>query len=565
MAAMAKGSKPVQKMLLVLLAVIFALSFQGADEASAGEDVLKPVPEEIRYEATLPNNSDVGRPLPLAGHWNRGLVSDGFSPSYQMTMIEKGHYLLPWFHLREPGQTIDLKYYEGPIKKAAELKLPISFISTQWERVLTSDQKYFTLPAEQNPNVVDINGNVLTKVCPFGPTEPWHEVGLGWTSHSILKQLQEWYPAPPLVIFVSNNEHSKLRWHEVENSKRYMDKYGSGKDDNFKREVVGDGWITRYRELQKGMIDGLIAQTWKDKTRFVGYEAFGGGAFARWDGWINYSLYKPSRMEPWPLAWDGGSVSYYVFDWDPTTDFRVWSPQVQAMNWIFMQENARNFNPDFWFEMSTWDGYEPSKDSDKRAYYASLGQSYNPTRYGGMVQFGMWLLRPRLVREFRHHTDTLESAEPYFLPIVEAVDRVHNNPMLRKFWRKGELVASAARSHPYQSNVPDEYKAINRWYLLDTSLDPKWPWDLYTEVPVYSLALVLGQAPEREWLVYAYAPLGEKKDVEVTLPGYGQIKIDATPAGVFYSVIEKTKQTTKITSDSQDIPPPSNLRINATE
>jgi len=33
-----------------------------------------------------------------------------------------------------------------------------------------------------------------------------------------LKRLQAWYPDPPRVIFLFENEHPKLRWHKAEES-----------------------------------------------------------------------------------------------------------------------------------------------------------------------------------------------------------------------------------------------------------------------------------------------------------------------------------------------------------
>ena len=225
-----------------------------------------------------------------------------------------------------------------------------------------------------------------------------------------------------------------------------------------------------------------------------------------------------------------------------------------------MLNEAHQLNPEFWFEISTWDGHEPSKENDKRRFYANQGQTYDPERYGGMVQFGMWLLRPRVVRDFRYWTDTVQDAEPYFLPIVNAVDRVHTNPTLRKFWRKGNLVANAAYQHPYQTNVPEEYKSVPRWFLLNTSLDPKRPWSLSTELPVFSLALVLGQAPQRQWLVYAYSPLQDRSNVQVTIPGYGPIGIGVRPSGVFYEVSEDTQEVKEVTH-SDRLSPPSGLVV----
>ncbi len=497
----------------------------------------------------LPNDSESGFPLPLAAHWNTGWREGGFSPDYQLQMIERGHYLLPWFYLPSPWDTDWISrngYYEKTIKKFAELKIPLSFISSQWERYLTDSPKYRHLPRQENPNVVDEHGTIHKKVSPFGPEALWREVGEKWTSSTIVRRVQEWYPDPPLVLFVSNNEHDKLAWHEVGQSARYLEAYGPGHDDNFKRKVVGDGWIKRYRALQGGMRSGLIAPGWQKHANFVAYDALGTRAYGRWPDWIKYSLISPGRMEPWPLAWDGVSLSYYVNNWSPDTDHTVMSPQIEAMNWIFMRDEAWRLNPGFWVEMSTWDGHEPGSANDKREYYRKSGTEFSPARYEGYVQFGMWLLRPRVVREFRNHLSKVTKDESYFISVVNSVDRVHDNPILRKFWRKGKLVANYNNRHPYQTKIPSEYNAVDRWFFLDTNLDPKRPWALTTYIPVFSIALVIGTAPEREWLVYAHSPLKSFGNVRVTIPDYAPVDISVSPSGSFYSVMEKNKVITKI-------------------
>ncbi len=498
------------------------------------------VVREIRVEATTKYTREKGYPLPLAAHWNTGQLKNGFSPGYQMRMIEQGHFLLPWFQLPEPGTAgADYRYYENAIKKAAERKLPITFVGTQWEKILSEDHAYLYLPPEKNPNVVGRNGAILRKVSPFGPIDHWRSAGKRWTSQRIFKMLQAWYPNPPLVLFLSNNEHAKLRWHEVEQDSRYLAIYGPGKDDDFMRKVVGDGWIERYRSLQQGMVEGLTEQGWKERSVFVGYEAFTPIAFGRWADWTKYSLCIRGRIDPGPLAWDGASLPFYVHSWDSSTDYTVMSPQIEAMNWVPMLEEARRWNPSFRVELSVWDGNEPTKADDKRKFYAGLGQTFSPERYEGYVQFGMWLLRPGVVREFRGWTDTLARTEPYFRAVVDSVDRVHADPVLRRFWRSGRLVANRNHPHPYQANIPEGYKAADRWFLLDTNLDPKRPWGLKTELPVFSLALVLGENAEREWLVYAHSPRKGLENVEIHVPGYGFVKASVSPGGSFYLIREK--------------------------
>ena len=69
-------------------------------------------------------------------------------------------------------------------------------------------------------------------------------VGRVWTDNLFLKKIQEWYPDPPLVLFISNNEHSKLQWSEVEMSKRYLDTYGPGKTERLQTQG-GRRWLDR--------------------------------------------------------------------------------------------------------------------------------------------------------------------------------------------------------------------------------------------------------------------------------------------------------------------------------
>ncbi|MBI4026327.1 MAG: PKD domain-containing protein [Verrucomicrobia bacterium] len=548
--------------------IIHAMTLFLPSGHSRAEDKPLPVPEAVRVEALRPNHSEAGRPLPLAAHWGVGEGgADGFTPEYQFQLLDQGRHVLPWFSHpptdrwlqetwkpgapeREKWIEAKMKEYELRIQKAAQLRLPLTFLGTQWESLLTTDKAYLDLPPEKNPNEAGLDGTIQPKVSPFGPVEPWREVGGKWTAGIFMKKLQEWYPDPPLVIFISNNEHSKLQWNEVETSKGYLERYGKGRDDDFKRRVVSEGWIERYRALQAAMREGLVNSAWKKNAMFVGYEVLGpphmGRPMEPPEYWKLYSGYFPGRIDSGPLAWGGGSPSYYLHNWMPITDFTVWSPQIESMNWIFMLQEAHKLNPRFWFEMSTWDGDATDQPNAKRKFYARLGQSFTPERYGGFVQFGMWLLRPRVVREFRGWLETVEYAGPYFMSIVEAVDRVHTNAVLREFWRKGELVPNRAHQHPYQTDIPDEYKKEDRWFLLDTSLDAKWPWTLETEIPVYALALAKGKPPTREWLVYAHAPRRPRLNVEIIVPEFGPITVDVPQAGAFFHVSEQSKKMTVV-------------------
>jgi len=127
------------------------------------------------------------------------------------------------------------------------------------------------------------------------------------------------------------------------------------------------------------------------------------------------------------------------------------------------------------------------------------------------------------------------------MALVAAVDRVHTNPVLREWWRTGQLVPNRAHRHPYQVNVPSEYVNEDRWFLLDANVNPRFPWDVTTEIPIFALALVKGAFPVREWLVYAHTPLGARRNVQLNVPGYGIINVDVAVAGSFFLINEQTR------------------------
>ncbi len=406
--------------------------------------------QEIRDEATRSNGSDIGRPLPLAAHWNNaGAKREGFSPEYQLQLLEQGRHILPWMEWPPTAESLDhnfkpddprrqkyiddrLKEFEPVVKRLAAAS---SCRSRSWQpsgkarsRMMRRSLICRRIRIRTSwMRTASPNG----KFAPFGPIEPWREVGRRWTDNFFMKQMQEWYPDPPLVLLISNNEHAKLQWNEVEASPRYLDKYGPDRSDDFKRKAVGDGWIERYDAMIKSLKGGLTSEAWRQHAKCVGYEAFPPVHFGRWAGWKQYSLYSPGRIDPFPLCWDGGSPSYYLHNWMAITDYTLWSPQIETMNWVFMLDEVKHSRPEFWFELSTWDGDQPGAGNDKRKFYARQGQPFTPARYEGFVQYGMWLTRPRVVREFRGYLETVEYAGPYFEVILDAVDRVYRNPGAR--------------------------------------------------------------------------------------------------------------------------------------
>lgn len=507
--------------------------------------------DAIRQETVRRAVGGEGRPLPLVSTWNTGIYHytwpdrpRGADPTWQMEQIEKGHRFLPTFAMPkwDFNEEKFSEYLYPPFEKVRDARLPFVLMGSQWESGLTTEDEYFHLPPERNPNVVTPEGEVLKKVDPFGPTELWYKVGKKLTQNATMAKLQEIHPEPPRVIFLSNNEHSKLRWHEAETSRRYLEKYGEGKSDDFKRKVIGDAWIEKYRALQQGMRDGLNSETWKKNAIFIGYGGdVGMEAMGRWGGWVNYSLHTRERNSLAPLMWDGVSPSYYMHNWNPVSDYQVQSTQIEAMNTVFVLGETYEINPDFWYELSIWDGDEANKKTGakpKLTVYREVGQTYDMERYRGWLQYGLWLLRPRALRLFEGWTAPLEKFQEKFANMEQVTGRVHENETLRSYWRKGELVANRQGGHPYQVNIPNRIAIQPRWFLLDADVNPERPWKLDAEIPVFSLALRLGEAPHRSWLVYAHAPLRDYKNVQITIPEWQAIKVNVPREGAFYEVKE---------------------------
>lgn len=505
---------------------------------------------EVRAEVTKQNDDPGGRPLPVAAHWAVGFETENFASDYQIELLRQGHHILPTLPVPAPGAfSYDIRGIES-VMTLARWHAPLCFRIDQWENLLFSKKaprddpgKWRNLPPGKSPFVIAPDGKLDLRLSPFGAIAPWKEVGEYYTRSGSFTQVEELYPDPPQVIMLSNNEARRLKpKQDIQKvSKRFIDRYGTGHDIFFVHEKTAEGYRERYEALFGGLKEDM-QPAWKAHTRFVGYNAFGGGEMGRWGGWLRYSLTTAERLDPSPLFWDGGSVSYYTHNWNASADYYVFSPQLQAMNWAFMLKAAYRDNPDFWFELSIWDGNSgqtTGKRIDKAERYRRAGQAWSPERYGGFIQYGMWMTRPRAVREFRGHRVPRVDFAPYFDALLAAVDRVWTNPVLTRFWRVSDLVPNPAHRHPFQANIPAPWKGAERWFMLDTSLDPPRPWHLTTELPVFTLARVRGAKGLREWLVYAESPLEVRKGIDVTIPDYGTVRIDATPGGVFFLIREK--------------------------
>lgn len=510
--------------------------------------VIPPAAKVIREEALKPNKGPAGRPLPLVAHWHRRSLP----LSFQIELIRKGHFILPWqaFDVFGEGKKRDLDY-AAELKQLRDWGLPLALISGgQWEAPFYHDKDYLDAPAEETGvGVSAATGKKIKAVSPLSPIAPWSKLGRQWTANDLVRQLVELYPDIPLVLFVSNNEAHRMRWHQLDKDKYYVDKFGLDKDDEFKRQVLGDGYIARYRALIQGMRDGLPGDTWKKNSRFIAYNALGPDHFGRpmgeYPGWFQYATTTKDRIAWEPFAWEGAVPESYDNHWEPEKlNWRVWSCQVEMMNGVLLREEAFKANPNFWHEVIFWNGDLTDKTKDKVSKlkrYEELGVAYTPEVYAGWVKHNLWMLTPRVAREWRGSADDKDRWWTYFEEIIKAVDQIHHEPVLARFWREGELVANRSRPHPFNDQVPEKWRNVDRWFNLDTSLDPVGAWDLKTELPVMAVARVIGGKGKREWLVYVHATRKPAQNVELTIPDYDKVKVNTTLGGSYYWIQEADK------------------------
>ncbi|MCE9534551.1 MAG: hypothetical protein K8T89_26025 [Planctomycetes bacterium] len=530
--------------------ILFLLASTLMVRAADGE--IPPAAKVIRAEAMKPNNGPDGRPLPLVAHWHRRSLP----LSFQIEMINKGHFVLPW-QAFEVGSGKGELGYAADIKKLREWGLPLALITGgQWEASFYTTPEYLEAPAEKTGvGVSAATGKKIKAVSPLSPIEPWNKLGHSWTENDTVKKLASLYPDIPLVLFVSNNEANRMRWYGIDKDKYFVDKYGLDKDDEFKRKVVADGYIERYKAMIQGMRDGLPSDVWKKNSRFIAYNALGPDHFGRpmgseLGGWLKYSHTTKDRIAWEPFAWEGAVPESYDNHWEPEkVSWRVWSCQVEMMNGVLLRQEAFKANPNFWHEVIFWNGDFSDKKNDKinkLKQYAEQGVPYTPEVYAGWVKHNLWVLTPRVAREWRSSADDKDRWWKYFEQIITAIDTIHRDPVLTRFWRKGELVANRARSHPFNDRVPEKFKNVDRWYNLDSSLDPAGEWNLKTELPVMAVARVLGEKGKREWLVYAHATKKDQENVELTIPDYGKVKVNPKLAGNYYWVKESDRSLSEV-------------------
>ncbi len=511
-----------------------AISLLGWAFAAAPLVEAQDTAKAITREAKLPSRGPAGHPLPLISTWNVGLGAGGYTLEYQLGKIRDGYYVLPAVML--PDIESDNRPQQKPVAgwdTLVELGLPLTLKSTQWEQILVQRAEFRELSVASNPSAYSEDGRHIVLLDPMAPTtKPYRDAGRLWGGTTALSNLEKSYPKPPKVIFLSNNEAPRMKIRNLATSRRFVEQFATeGRSvDDFLDQRCDDTKQKPANHPMGALISEFREQlsSWHAPATFIGFNSFGPRFYGRWNEWRAHAGASEKWLSCEHLVWGGASSDFYLDDWSGIRDDRGWSVQVEAQNWVFMLDEALSRNEDFWFELSIWDGNEKKRDA------LSDEIPFDEQRYAAAVKFGLWLLRPRVVREFRAAFEPVAKNEAYFQSLLDAVKLVHENPTLRKFWRDAALVPNRARRHFYNVDELRRYRDVDRWFILEASTNATRQWHLNTAVPVFALALVRGSAPDREWLVYAHAPMGRRDGVEIEVPQFGEITVDVPVEGAYY-------------------------------
>ena len=176
---------------LACLPPFFAAPSHGKSSGTIVDQAVS-VPDQITTELLRVNDDPIGRPLPVAAHWNTGRPSTpvpGWDPDFVLDYLDSGEYVIPTFTIRMPIETPEIwSHYQSGLARASQLGIPIALRFTQWDRLFTDDPTYAGLPPSDNPNVIDaIDGKTILPMSdPDGPivVAAARGRGGGWESWS---------------------------------------------------------------------------------------------------------------------------------------------------------------------------------------------------------------------------------------------------------------------------------------------------------------------------------------------------------------------------------------------
>jgi hypothetical protein len=521
-------------------------------------------PTDVGQSAPAETNELRGQLLPLISNWNTGQNPQGFTPDWQLTRLMEGDKLLPWFELFNDLQPNDLAaragYFQPLFEHCRIHRLPIHFVGDNvidWMR--TND----TVPDDSPVFLAKENGQIVKRASPFGAVEPWYAHGTRVARY--LRPFHDAYPEAPWVLVSDNNEAGTCEVAEAVLDRRrpaeltqLMSRIAAETDEakkallqqslvSLQRELVEEGYGKRYAEFRRALRDGL--PRWGDRLKFVAY-----GSFGQEFGAAEYQPDSTRYRKPWgreAVTHDGVWANVgYIQPWGYAPWF-VRSPQVEACNVRYSFDRYRQIGRlDYLCGLLFWEG--------RPAWYRYLGsEMVTPRQWLGCARATLWIVHPDHVMHFAASSSPAVAAWPYFDPLIQAVNEIHNHPALRRFWLEGKIAPNAWRreptrpeddtgfGHPYVWMTDPEHNTANRWFLLHAPINERLQFDErlqrwqdrwlrershQTPVEVFAVAYRIGE----ETLLLAHATRENRDAVEIHVPRIGPVRVDCPVEGRFY-------------------------------
>lgn len=530
--------------------------------------------------------------LPIVSNWNTG----GFQFDWHVEQVRSGNRFLPTVKLNILSPTSPSEI--GPkLKRENEAfvrdnGIPLSIRTDNIATILTKLPRLPLAPDSipNSPVVWTIKNGVLGDEAiadVFGPSAIWRRAGEQWGRSGLVTDLQRRFPDAPYIVLADNNESNVDKFARYVNgapnpdyypdrinswlpqletlSVRVRDYAASGKTpDDFRREfnVRTDA---QYNGLFSGFNDSLTA--WKGRLLT---EAYGIGTSANdWD------VKSSKQYNPLFGRYDGGGSALYVGS-SITSDFT--SPDWFGVYFASpIHLKAESLNPKHFREVFL----NLSPGGCFGGYQAGKHEIITEERYAAHVQWLLWSLkgdrRPvnlrywvsnankptsplcdtdaarKIVTDAGYPELATATEEMPIRAVNAAVNKILDNPTLRKFWIDGKPVQTG--THPgneiryYTTNKPRVFPqpgdSDEGFRLLDCDLNtPRSQWIRqpgpntrggYNPISIK----VWGTATESDgaYLVQLWSPCKLSGTCKVTIPGVDKLIEMPVPQPLVYRVV----------------------------
>jgi hypothetical protein len=385
-------------------------------------------------------------------------------------------------------------------------------------------------------------------VDPFGPLTNWRAEGKLWGTSPYVKRVRELYPSPPLVLFVESSGGP------YDDPKRYT------------REGSGGAWlpISQVEALSLRMRDWIADHggtpsdfyptfhALRAAQREVFHAAFASG-LPEWREKIvagGYGTATPAAIGPSETdRFEAGSPQHHVKG-VARSDFTSLL-HADIFDHIPGWRRQRAANDKSWREVSTFIDFDGAVGGLRSGTHEAIG----PDRWQGYAAFLLWSMQePGVPVMLRHWTSPSTRANDPFVPpmrhgdsnvlglagwehlVVDsyqqaelaAIDRICDDPEVRRFWLDGRPVSIAGGTSLPRLLDVDINTPRAKWMKTSGAVDSA------ASIKVWCLAFEL---PDGNAMIYAWTPCKLPLVATVSVPERGDFALELNdPRGGYWAL-----------------------------